>query len=84
MIRPKAHLPLMLVFLLVATTEWIREKLHLPGTCHSFLTPVTIHVFSCTRTFDSSKAQRFIGYSPVASLQVSMLLNFVNAAHKYV
>ena len=84
--RPNIHLPIKLVLHLVALVEWVRGKLHLRRTCNPFLTPVTAHVFSCTRTFDSSKAQRIIRYSPVTSLEVSNLAClsiFVVAVHKH-
>lgn len=67
--RPKILLPVKLVLLLVALVEGVREKFKFCRKCNLFLGPTTIRVFSCTRTFDSSKAKRLARYSPIASLE---------------
>lgn len=41
--------------------------------CNPEFTPAIIHMLSCTNTFDCSKAQKLIGYSPVVPLEVSAL-----------
>jgi hypothetical protein len=59
--------------------EWIREKLGSRKYNHD-ISARFFHVASCTRTFNCSAAQKYIGYSPVVSLEVS----FVNCMVPYV
>ncbi|ONK72407.1 uncharacterized protein A4U43_C04F19100 [Asparagus officinalis] len=66
--RPKIHLPAKLVLLLIVLVKGAGQK-SLSRSYSPLLTPAMVHVVSCTKTFDSSKAQRLIGYSPVTSLE---------------
>ncbi|CAA7404547.1 unnamed protein product [Spirodela intermedia] len=70
------HLPLRLVLLILMLVGWVCKTLVYPRTRISFL-----RSFFCTRTFDCSKAQKHIGYSPIISLEDGIALTTESFPH---
>lgn len=66
--RPNIRIPVKGVLLLHSLAECLCGKLGLCRANNPFI-PVVIYSLSCTRTFDSSKAQKLLGYSPIVSLE---------------
>ncbi|KAJ0969328.1 hypothetical protein J5N97_022205 [Dioscorea zingiberensis] len=67
--RPGIHLPVKFVLHGALLVRWVCTQLGLGKACNPEITLAIIHMLSCTKTFDCSKAQRLIGYSPVVPLE---------------
>ncbi|KAG0480840.1 hypothetical protein HPP92_011698 [Vanilla planifolia] len=76
--RPSIRLPAKLVFALAEIARLFQEKLHLPRASNPIVASSTIRSFSMTRTFDSSNAERILGYSPVVSLEDGITLTIAS------
>lgn len=68
--RPLFKLPARMVLYVVSLVEWMRDKLDYRKS-HPMSAQYLVCIASRTRTFNCSAAQKFIGYSPVVSLEVS-------------
>lgn len=67
--RPYIHIPVNLVMPIAWVVEMICKKLASYGMAMPQLTRRRIRLFSCTRTFNCSRAQKYISYSPIVSLK---------------
>ncbi|CAN6205019.1 unnamed protein product [Urochloa humidicola] len=67
--RPRINLPAKVLLSVALFSNMIRHRLG----CQMFSTPLlhpdTIYFLSCTRTFNTSKARRLLGYYPIVSLE---------------
>ncbi|KAH9314557.1 hypothetical protein KI387_023184 [Taxus chinensis] len=79
--RPKISVPLDLVMPIAWVVEWTYKKLAPYGMAMPQFTPRRIRLLACTRTFNCSKAQNCIGYSPRVSLQEGMRLTIESFQH---
>ena len=62
--------------------EWVYKMLAPYGMKVPQFTPSRIRLLSCCRTFNCSKANDLLGYTPVVSLQVTMIsIKPVNFLH---
>lgn len=78
--RPSIKVPARIVSYVLLVVEWIREKLGSRKYNHD-ISARFFHVASCTRTFNCSAAQKYIGYSPVVSLEDGIRLTIESFSH---
>ncbi|XP_065869157.1 3beta-hydroxysteroid-dehydrogenase/decarboxylase isoform X2 [Euphorbia lathyris] len=71
--RPLIKLPARMVWYLLLFVKWMHEKLGFRRYNH-FLSGYFFRLASHTRTFNCSAAQKYIGYSPVVSLDDGLAL----------
>ncbi|KAF6152438.1 hypothetical protein GIB67_035506 [Kingdonia uniflora] len=71
---PSIHLPARLFSFFLRLANYVQGKLGYHFNAHSLLNPAIVQLHSRTRTFNCSKAQTHIGYSPVVSLEEGVTL----------
>eukprot|EP01018_Ginkgo_biloba_P015074 Gb_04517 [translate_table: standard] len=79
--RPQIRIPAKLVMPIAWMVEWTYKKLAPYGMAVPQLTPSRIRLLSCTRTFNCSRAQKYIGYSPVVPLEEGIRLTLESYQH---
>lgn len=67
--RPRIKLPVLLMMPIAHAVEWVYKMLAPYGMKVPQFTPSRIRLLSCSRTFNCSKANDLLGYTPVVSLQ---------------
>lgn len=70
--RPRINLPAKMLLSAALFSNMIRHRLGFQMFSTPLLHPNTIYFLSCTRTFNTSKARRLLGYYPIVSLEVSL------------
>ncbi|XP_011007411.1 PREDICTED: 3beta-hydroxysteroid-dehydrogenase/decarboxylase isoform 3-like isoform X1 [Populus euphratica] len=78
--RPSIKVPARIVSYVLLVVEWIREKLGSRKYNYD-ISARFFHLASCTRTFNCSAAQKYIGYSPVVSLEDGIRLTIESFSH---
>ncbi|XP_062194689.1 3beta-hydroxysteroid-dehydrogenase/decarboxylase-like [Phragmites australis] len=67
--RPRINLPARMLLFAALFSNMIHHRLGFQILSTPLLHPDTIYFLSCTRTFNTSKARRLLGYYPVVSLE---------------
>ncbi|KAK1632321.1 hypothetical protein QYE76_006636 [Lolium multiflorum] len=67
--RPRINLPAKVVLFVAQISNMIHHRLGLPMSSTPLLYPDTVYFLSCTRTFNTSKARKLLGYDPIVSLE---------------
>lgn len=67
--RPRIHLPPKMLLFAALFSDIIHRRLGFQMFSTPLLHPDTIYFLSCTRTFNTSKARRLLGYYPIVSLE---------------
>ncbi|KAJ6991452.1 3beta-hydroxysteroid-dehydrogenase/decarboxylase isoform X1 [Populus alba x Populus x berolinensis] len=78
--RPSIKVPARIVSYVLLVVEWMCEKLGSRKYNHD-ISARFFHLASCTRTFNCSAAQKYIGYSPVVSLEDGIRLTIESFSH---
>ncbi|CAK7322649.1 unnamed protein product [Dovyalis caffra] len=78
--RPSIKIPAWIVCYVLLVVKWMHEKLGSKKYNHD-VSARFIHLASCTRTFNCSAAQKYIGYSPVVSLEDGITLTIESFSH---
>ncbi|KAH9312678.1 hypothetical protein KI387_027713, partial [Taxus chinensis] len=79
--RPRIHVPVKVMMPIAYIVEWTYRKLAAYGMPVPQLTPSRIRLLSCTRTFNSSRAQKLLGYAPVVPLEQGIKLTVESYSH---
>lgn len=79
--RPYIHIPVNLVMPIAWVVELTYKTLASYGMAVPRLTRPTIRLLSCTRTFNCSRAQKYISYSPIISLKEGIRLTLESFQH---
>lgn len=79
--RPKIHIPVKVMMPIAYMVEWIYKKLGPYGMPVPQLTPSRIRLLSCTRTFNCSRAQKLLGYTPLVPLKEGINLTIESYSH---
>ncbi|KAL6846771.1 hypothetical protein ACP4OV_024219 [Aristida adscensionis] len=67
--RPRINLPSKMLLFAAMLSNMIHHRLGFHMLSTPLLHPDTIYFLSCTRTFNTSKARRLLGYYPVVSME---------------
>lgn len=67
--RPRINLPAKMLLFAALFSNMVHHRLGLQMLSTPLLHPDTIYFLSCTRTFNTSKARRLLGYYPIVSLE---------------
>jgi len=70
--RPRINLPAKMLTSAALLSKMIHHRLGFQMLSTPLLHPDTIYFLSCTRTFNTSRARRLLGYHPIVSLEVSL------------
>ena len=71
--RPRINLPAKMLLFASQFSNMIYHRLGLQMPSTPLLYPDTVYFLSRTRTFNTSKARKLLGYNPIVSLEVSLL-----------
>uniref|UniRef100_A0ACD5YFZ7 Uncharacterized protein n=1 Tax=Avena sativa TaxID=4498 RepID=A0ACD5YFZ7_AVESA len=67
--RPRINLPAKVFLFASQFSSMIFHRLGLQMSSTPLLYPDTVYFLSCTRTFNTSKARKLLGYDPIVSLE---------------
>uniref|UniRef100_A0A804MPV7 Reticulon-like protein n=1 Tax=Zea mays TaxID=4577 RepID=A0A804MPV7_MAIZE len=67
--RPRINLPAKMLLFAALFSKMIHHRLGFQMLSTPLLHPDTIYFLSCTRTFNTSRARRLLGYHPIVSLE---------------
>ncbi|KAK3132943.1 hypothetical protein QOZ80_6AG0529870 [Eleusine coracana subsp. coracana] len=67
--RPRINLPAKMLLCAALFTNMIHHRLGFQMLSTPLLHPDTIYFLSCSRTFNTSKTRRLLGYQPIVSLE---------------
>ncbi|XP_066390562.1 3beta-hydroxysteroid-dehydrogenase/decarboxylase-like isoform X1 [Miscanthus floridulus] len=67
--RPRINLPAKMLTSAALLSKMIHHRLGFQMLSTPLLHPDTIYFLSCTRTFNTSRARRLLGYHPIVSLE---------------
>lgn len=79
--RPYIHIPVNLVMPIAWVVELALKKLASYGMAVPWSIRSMIRLLSCTKTFNCSRAQKYINYSPVVSLKEGIRLTLESFQH---
>ena len=71
--RPRINLPAKMLLFASQFSNMVYPRLGLQMSSSPLLYPDTVYFLSRTRTFNTSKARKLLGYNPIVSLEVSLL-----------
>lgn len=71
--RPRINLPAKMLSFAALFPKMIHHKLGFQMLSTPLLHPDTIYFLSCTRTLNTSRARRLLGYHPIVSLEVCFI-----------
>uniref|UniRef100_A0A7N0TKJ9 Reticulon-like protein n=1 Tax=Kalanchoe fedtschenkoi TaxID=63787 RepID=A0A7N0TKJ9_KALFE len=78
--RPLVKLPVQLVSYILAVVSWMCDKSS-SGMHNRISSHYIVQLFSRTRTFNCTGAQKYIGYSPITDLKEGISLTVASSSH---
>ncbi|KAI5653271.1 hypothetical protein M9H77_30458 [Catharanthus roseus] len=79
--RPRIKLPVFVIMPLAYLVEWTYRMLAPYGMKVPQFTPSRMRLLSCSRTFNCSKANDLLGYTPIVSLQDAIRQTIESNSH---